>query len=252
MFRQALSFVERRSFLYQTVRWKRTHANIRTELQWRSANLSSEAAADHIRWLLTQRNDGDALFRKVMTGMKPDQRRRIGLGWAMGELRTEFEKADKDRDGVITAEEFMKWGEEITASGPHSSNDCPASNVQLQRLFLRQVAPFVGFGFVDNALMVLSGEVLDLYLGAMFGISTLAAAALGNAFSNGIGMGLHGVIERTAASIGLKDPELTMQQMKQRRVHLTKTAGGIVGITIGCLLGMCPLLFMNTTSSHGH
>eukprot|EP00929_Paragymnodinium_shiwhaense_P027899 TRINITY_DN16274_c0_g1_i13.p2 TRINITY_DN16274_c0_g1~~TRINITY_DN16274_c0_g1_i13.p2 ORF type:complete len:103 (-),score=9.18 TRINITY_DN16274_c0_g1_i13:117-425(-) len=99
--------------------------------------------------------------------------------------------------------------------------------------------------------MVMSGEMIDAYLGAMFGISTMAAAALGNAFSNGIGMGLHGVIERAAASIGLKDPELTMDQMQQSNVHVVKTVGGILGIISGCLLGMSPLLFMNTKpSSH--
>ena len=61
----------------------------------------------------------------------------------------------------------------------------------------------------------------------------MAAAAIGNAFSNGIGMGMHGAIERAASVIGLKDPGLTMGQMQERKVHLIKTAGGIIGIVTG-------------------
>ena len=43
----------------------------------------------------------------------------------------------------------------------------------------------MGFGIVDNAMMVMSGEAIDHTLGLMLGLSTLAAAALGNSFSNG-------------------------------------------------------------------
>ena len=104
--------------------------------------------------------------------------------------------------------------------------------------------------FVDNSLMIISGDAIDGYLGFYFGISTMAAAALGNAFSNGLGMMLHGFIERCANALGLPDPQLTLFQMKDRGVHAVKTAGSVVGILTGCLLGMCPLLFMDAKSSH--
>merc|ERR1719148_96013 len=118
----------------------------------------------------------------------------------------------------------MKWGEEVTqsASDDHVFEEKLATNTQLRLLFSRTMAPYIGFGIVDNGLMVISGEVIDLYLGTMLGISTMAAAALGNAFSNGIGMGMHGVIERGANAIGMPDPKLTMEQMQQKRVHYAK------------------------------
>eukprot|EP00929_Paragymnodinium_shiwhaense_P027897 TRINITY_DN16274_c0_g1_i10.p1 TRINITY_DN16274_c0_g1~~TRINITY_DN16274_c0_g1_i10.p1 ORF type:complete len:288 (-),score=42.28 TRINITY_DN16274_c0_g1_i10:422-1195(-) len=240
------------SLIACTVRRKRTAAAGQTlNLKWKAASLNSDEAAEHIRWILTQRRDGQQVFKKVMGDMDQDRRRRIGLSWAIGELKTEFERADVNKDGVLTAEEFVQWGTDITIECPGEAAVQEATTEQLRRLFLRTLAPFIGFGFVDNALMVMSGEMIDAYLGAMFGISTMAAAALGNAFSNGIGMGLHGVIERAAASIGLKDPELTMDQMQQSNVHVVKTVGGILGIISGCLLGMSPLLFMNTKpSSH--
>ena len=50
-------------------------------------------------------------------------------------------------------------------------------------------------GLVDNAMMVMTGEVIDTTLGVVLGLSCLGAAALGNAFSNALGMVLHGTIE---------------------------------------------------------
>lgn len=203
----------------------------------------------HIRRLLSERRDGVQVFKKAMKGMEKSRRRRIGLGWAIGELKDEFEKADIDKDGVITAEEFMEWGKTITTADGEDPAAKLATNEQLRLLLFRNMAPYIGFGIVDNGLMVISGEMIDLYLGTMFGISTMAAAALGNAFSNGIGMGMHGVIERAASRLGLHDPKLTMEQMQQKQVHLVKTGASIVGIISGCLIGMFPLLFMN--ASHG-
>jgi hypothetical protein len=70
----------------------------------------------------------------------------------------------------------------------------------------------MGFGLVDNAMMIMTGEAIDGSLGLLLGLSTLAAAALGNAFSNGLGMVLHGTIERSAGAIGMPDPRLTLHQ----------------------------------------
>jgi len=182
--------------------------------------------------------------------MDKGRRRRIGLGWAIGELQDEFEKADLNKDGHLSAEEFMEWGKSITVDCDAPDVETkPATNMQLRLLLFRTMAPYIGFGIVDNGLMVISGEMIDLYLGTLFGISTMAAAALGNAFSNGIGMGMHGVIERAASKLGLHDPKLTMEQMQQKQVHLIKTGASIVGIISGCLIGMFPLLFMKPSKS---
>jgi len=233
------------------VRWKRivSYNVTGSSLYFKAANLNTDDAAVHLRRLLSERRDGMQVFRKAMKGMDKERRRRIGLGWAVGELKDEFEKADIDKDGVITAEEFMEWGKKMTSGEGEDEEAKLATNQQLRLLLSRTMAPYIGFGIVDNGLMVISGEMIDLYLGTMFGISTMAAAALGNAFSNGIGMGMHGVIERAASKIGLHDPKLTMEQMQQKQVHLVKTGASIVGIITGCLIGMFPLLFMNPSKS---
>ena len=42
---------------------------------------------------------------------------------------------------------------------------------QLQLVFLHQMLPFVGFGFLDNLIMILAGEYLDVTIGVTLGIS---------------------------------------------------------------------------------
>jgi hypothetical protein len=54
---------------------------------------------------------------------------------------------------------------------------------QLRQLFTINTIPFIGFGFLDNAIMVMAGEYIDQSLGALLCISTMAAAALGNVIS---------------------------------------------------------------------
>lgn len=71
----------------------------------------------------------------------------------------------------------------------------PPTKSQLFRLALIAGIPFVGFGFVDNAIMLLAGDAIDASLGMKLGISTLAAAGLGNLISDVLGIGAGEMIE---------------------------------------------------------
>lgn len=42
---------------------------------------------------------------------------------------------------------------------------------QLKLVLVHQMLPFVGFGFLDNLIMILAGEYLDLTIGVTLGIS---------------------------------------------------------------------------------
>ncbi|CAK4611727.1 unnamed protein product [Aphanomyces euteiches] len=108
------------------------------------------------------------------------------------------------------------------------------------------MAPFIGFGFVDNSIMILAGDYIDITLGVSLGISSMAAAGLGNAVSDVAGIGLGGVIESWASQLGLADPKLSQSQRLLRSAQIARYAGSTIGIVIGCLLGMCPLLFIDT------
>ncbi|KAF0770904.1 hypothetical protein AaE_002516, partial [Aphanomyces astaci] len=45
----------------------------------------------------------------------------------------------------------------------------------------RSMVPFLGFGFVDNFILILAGDYIDITLGVSLGISSMAAAGIGNA-----------------------------------------------------------------------
>ncbi|KAL2080181.1 hypothetical protein ACEWY4_023974 [Coilia grayii] len=121
----------------------------------------------------------------------------------------------------------------------------PPSSAQLRYLLLHNAIPFVGFGFLDNAIMIAAGTQIELSIGVTFGISTMAAAALGNLVSDLAGLGLAGYVEALAARLGMQVPELTPKQADMWQTRVSSHLGKAIGVTIGCILGMFPLLFLN-------
>jgi hypothetical protein len=127
---------------------------------------------------------------------------------------------------------------------------------QLRIVALHQSIPFVGFGIMDNGILILSGEAIDMYLGVKLGISTMCAAALGNIISDLAGVALGTMIEDAVVKWSKKIeqitngrirlppmPKLTYDQRNLRSVRFSTQMGCAVGLTIGCILGMFPLLF---------
>jgi CRP-like cAMP-binding protein len=117
------------------------------------------------------------------------------------------------------------------------------SRKQLVTLAIASGLPFVGFGFADNAIMILVGDKIDSTLGVRFGLSTLAAAGLGNLISDVVGISLGEVIEAWMAKI-IEAPPLTVEQYNLRSTRLVKGSANAFGIALGCLIGMAPLLFI--------
>lgn len=118
------------------------------------------------------------------------------------------------------------------------------SRSQMRQLFVRTSIPFVGFGFFDNVIMLTVGETLDCTLGVAFGFSTLAAAGMGQMVSDASGITLQGLIERSADRLGLPDPRLNHRQQQLDFVKYSMIASRIIGIMLGCCLGMFPLVVM--------
>lgn len=123
--------------------------------------------------------------------------------------------------------------------------------------------PFVGFGFLDNFTMIIAGDYIEHSLGMVMTISTMAAAALGNTFSDVLGIGSAVYVERLVEIIGIRPPDLTPVQLEMKssrrasnlvriteandwkeNCNLSLQQGRVFGITVGCLLGMLPLMFM--------
>ncbi|GAU99451.1 hypothetical protein RvY_10455 [Ramazzottius varieornatus] len=135
---------------------------------------------------------------------------------------------------------------ELTSfQGTPASEEVLPSAAELRQLALFCALPFVGFGFLDNFLMIVAGSYIEIGIGSIFTISTMAAAALGNTVSDIAGIGSAGYVERVAKKVGINPPALSAKQADMTRTRWAMNLGRVIGITIGCLLGMCPLLLMN-------
>ena len=95
-------------------------------------------------------------------------------------------------------------------------------------------------------IMILAGDAIDKSIGVTLGISTLAAAGFGNLLSDVVGIGAGDVIDRYSEKIigKPKTKALSLEQLALRSCRIVKTWATIIGITVGCLLGMAPLLFL--------
>ncbi|KAJ8394625.1 hypothetical protein AAFF_G00044280 [Aldrovandia affinis] len=119
----------------------------------------------------------------------------------------------------------------------------PPTSAQLRYVLLHNAIPFVGFGFLDNAIMIVAGTQIELSIGVVLGISTMAAAALGNLVSDLAGLGLAGYVEALACRLGMQIPDLTPKQADMWQTRVSSHSGKAIGVGIGCILGMFPLLF---------
>ena len=133
-------------------------------------------------------------------------------------------------------------------ANPLSEEEAKKKNVpqpsprQLKLYLLGNFLPFLGFGFFDNAIMLLCGDFIDANLGMTFGISTLAAAAMGNMVGDTVGIWLSGSIEY---QVGRRVPDhrMTSAQARLFRVQTLKSICNVFGILLGCILGCFPLIW---------
>jgi tRNA-specific adenosine deaminase 1 len=100
------------------------------------------------------------------------------------------------------------------AAATSSTEPATVSYQDLKYVALQYGLPFIGFGFVDNAIMILAGDYIDLTLGVSLGISSMAAAGIGNTISDIAGLGLGNVVEDLCARLGLPTPVLTPEQVR--------------------------------------
>ncbi|XP_077454308.1 transmembrane protein 65 [Stigmatopora argus] len=119
----------------------------------------------------------------------------------------------------------------------------PPTRAQLRYVLLHNALPFVGFGFLDNCIMIVAGTQIELSIGVILGISTMAAAALGNLVSDLAGLGLAGYVEALASRLGMQIPDLSPKQADMWQTRVSSHSGKAIGVGIGCILGMFPLLF---------
>mmetsp|Transcript_16025 Transcript_16025/g.26883 ORF Transcript_16025/g.26883 Transcript_16025/m.26883 type:complete len:356 (+) Transcript_16025:83-1150(+) len=178
------------------------------------------------------------------------------------ELLTDYiQKADVNEDGVLTKHEIKAWLQSRHRNHPEmienavryvaddrssqSAEPVKLTPTQIRQHLIKISIPFVGFGFLDNVIMIVSGNEIESYFGVSLGISAMAAAGLGNTLSDIVGIQAGGMIEAMSDKLGIEDPELTVEQLKSKTVKMLTVLASMLGITLGCLLGMFPLLFID-------
>jgi hypothetical protein len=107
----------------------------------------------------------------------------------------------------------------------------------------------VGFGIMDQTVMIQAGNAIDCTIGVLFGLSTLAAAAIGQICSDASGVVFGGTVERLAKAAGLPSANLTAAQARLPIVARTTLFGSFIGIIVGCTIGLVNLLFIDTSRS---
>ncbi|CDW53605.1 DUF2453 domain containing protein [Trichuris trichiura] len=148
----------------------------------------------------------------------------------------------------LTAEEkksLLSAVKQFTEEEAKINQPVMVTTVQLKSLFVANCLPFIGFGICDNVIMIVAGEYVDNGVGTLLGISTMAAAAVGNLISDLGGIGIGNYIELLVSKLGLTAPLLSAKQLRTKKVRWTINMGRMVGIVVGCFIGMFPLLLFN-------
>ena len=97
---------------------------------------------------------------------------------------------------------------------------------------------------MDNTIMIHAGHFVDATLGVTFGLSTLAAAGIGQ-IASGIGGVIFGDALDSIFSRALGSRHMTKAQKAMRSSRLAGVAGGCIGVSVGCVLGLVNLLLVD-------
>jgi len=120
---------------------------------------------------------------------------------------------------------------------------------QLRAHYISNALPMIGFGLVDQTVMIQAGNAIDCTLGVTFGLSTLSAAAVGGLVSNVSGILCGGTLESLAKAAGLPSSNLTAGQRSIPFVKRNRIFSQALGILLGCTIGLLNLLFIDVERS---
>uniref|UniRef100_A0A7S1KWJ2 EF-hand domain-containing protein n=1 Tax=Neobodo designis TaxID=312471 RepID=A0A7S1KWJ2_NEODS len=183
-------------------------------------------------------------MRQLIAGLSPEARRYLLVAAATEEwygprrVGEELRRADSDDDTRISAKDYKNWVRHVFAER------CGLSRREFALTALNTAIPFVAFGFLDNSVMILSGDAIDRTVGAALNLSAMAAAGLGGVCSGTMGIQVHGLAERAIQSLGFEPPPLSDAQRRHPSFLRATHVGGSIGIFLGLSLGMSPLLFL--------
>lgn len=123
---------------------------------------------------------------------------------------------------------------------------------ELRRVMTHAALPMIGFGFMDQTLMIQAGNAIDCTIGVTLGLSTLAAAAVGSIVSSAGGIMFGETIQHMFTKHGTSwaaAPNLDSSQYSLASVQRAKFSGTFWGLMIGLTFGLVNLYFIDTDKS---
>ncbi|GMH41478.1 hypothetical protein BSKO_09388 [Bryopsis sp. KO-2023] len=185
------------------------------------------------------------------SGVEQQKGSQVYSGKVEGYAAAIFDTADQQAPkGLLDREEFVRalsTYDVMQQKEAAAKSILPVRGKSLMLLALGTGIPYVGFGFLDNFIMITAGEEIEKAFGVALGLSTMGAAALGNMFSDIAGIWMAETIEQRSKRIkSLQPPRLSHVQEAMMSVRVAKSGGAIIGVVLGCTLGMIPLLYYSS------
>lgn len=73
----------------------------------------------------------------------------------------------------------------------------------MRYVFIYNVIFFIGFGFLDNVIMIVVGIYIEMFIGIILGILIMVVVVLGNFVLDLVGFGFVGYVEVLVFRLGL-------------------------------------------------
>jgi hypothetical protein len=180
-----------------------------------------------------------------------------GMGWSADSSKKQFSLDELKQMGLedasiqLIAHTVTEYGAEALIESAEAAVGRPAPP-EVKDWLVRFIAKFMGafvFGFIDNFIMVMIGKQLDAAFGGVTGAvvgstnAAMAAAGLGNTVSDMVGELGSSSIEYGMKKMGLDPKKVTDEQVAEgpRWMRFLDGGAGVIGIAVGCLVGMFPL-----------
>ena len=109
-----------------------------------------------------------------------------------GLLTPHVREMDKNNDQRVSLLELKTFFQSPAFVDPLHTGPLRPSIRQYVLVALRAGVPFIAFGFMDLSIMLVCGDAIDTYFGAIFHLTAMAACATGALFSNVVGLGATG------------------------------------------------------------
>ena len=159
--------------------------------------------------------------------------------------RTSFSRPTEENISATSSAVTCGHNPEFFVASPQIIE--PPTMHQLRRVAIQAAVPMVGFGFTDQALMIHAGHCIDCTIGVTFGLSTLAAAAVGQIIANSGGIVFGESLQRVFTKFSWLEPShLNATQLSLPVVERARFAGTFLGLIAGCILGLVNLAFIDT------